>query len=119
VAVRGGGRGGGGGRWEEGGESVLSIRLADVIREIQGPSISDERGERGQLNIGLTKNTTTLDTPLVVFLPLTLRESLDTLNYTTRRARARRFRAPSCVAASPVVVVIVAPSPLRRGWRMI
>lgn len=34
-------------------------KAADVIREIQGPSISDEN-ERGQLNIGLTKNTTTL-----------------------------------------------------------
>ena len=32
-------------------------KTADVIHEIQGPSISDERG---QLNIGLTKNTTTL-----------------------------------------------------------
>lgn len=34
-------------------------KAADVIREIQGPSISDEN-ERSQLNIGLTKNTTTL-----------------------------------------------------------
>lgn len=34
-------------------------KAADVIREIQGLSISDEN-ERGQLNIGLTKNTTTL-----------------------------------------------------------
>lgn len=32
-------------------------KAADVIREIQGPPISSERG---QLNIGLTKNTTTL-----------------------------------------------------------
>lgn len=34
-------------------------KVADVIRKIQGPSISDEN-ERGQLNIGLTKNTATL-----------------------------------------------------------
>lgn len=32
-------------------------KTTDVIRKIQGPSISDQRG---QLNIGLTKNTTTL-----------------------------------------------------------
>jgi hypothetical protein len=52
VREAGWGRGKGEGR-RVSGESVLSIRLADVIREIQGPSISDERGERGQLNIGL------------------------------------------------------------------
>jgi hypothetical protein len=56
AGERGSGRGRGG-RRRIGDRRV--DKAADVIREIQGPSISDEN-ECGQLNIGLTKNTTTL-----------------------------------------------------------